>query len=337
MANQRKKKTIIEEVLPDNNETENNDDISDIIVTLSKVYKSNNGRKSFCFQSEKPVDEVELQTQYPTGGSFIVYEYNGLNQLVNTMHYDIEPKSMVNVQAAGNASNGTEIQIRMLFDELNWTRQMLMQQLTNNKSNGGVLELVQALQGIHSLAPAGKDPIELLIKGMELGSKNSGAGDWKTELLQTAKEVIPPALQAISMQKQIPDGNGNGYQPMIAASSDMMLKQSLQWIKSRIIAGMDTGLAVSWIIQNANDPQYQPLLSKAIQGNLDSWIEIDPELGNEPYRTWFTTALNQIKDWYAEQQQIEVSNDMDGGIGDSTDTPVNEAVSSRKSKLAKIV
>lgn len=335
MANTKKKRTIIDEEIPAN---ENNEspDIAEFVVSFSKVYKINNGKKAFCFQSQEPVDEVQLQTQYPAGGSFIVEEYNGLNQMVNTPHYEIEAKPMVSSGTNGinQTSNSYELQIRMLFDELNWTRQMLMQQLSNSKNNGmDVGGLVQALQGLHSLAPAGKDPIELLIKGMELGKNNGSAGDWKSELLSTAKEVLPPAIQAFAMSKVPMEG-----QPMmIAPTQDFVLKQGLQWLKSRIIAGMETGLAVSWLIQNVNDPQFQPFMQRAIQGNIDNFIELDSEIANEPYRSWFTKALTEIKEWYAEQQQGETGDDMDGRTGNNSDVTVNETASTRKSKLTKVV
>jgi hypothetical protein len=341
MANNRKRKTIIEEVLPDTdvNQSDNSTDASDIIIVMSKVYKSNNGTKSFCMQSSEPIDEVYLQSQYPNGGKFIVFEYNQLNQLLNTAHYDIEPKPMTAITNNGNGASPYDVQIRMLFDELQFTRQMLMQQLQNNSkgNNGGsISELVGALAGLHALAPGGKDPIDLLVKGMELGQKNSGATDWKTEVLSTIKEIAPSAIQAFTVTQQR-QPNGNGQPPMITASPDELLKQGLQWIKPQIIAGMDVDLAVSWLIQNANDPQGQRLLSMAIQGTIDNFIAIDTEIANEPYRTWFTNAIAAIKEWYAEQQQSEIGNDMDGRTGNDTNVTVNETVSVRKPKLSKTV
>jgi hypothetical protein len=339
MANNRKRRTIIEEVLPDtksDNEIESAD-ASDLIISTSKVYKTNNGSKSFCMQSSEPIDEVYLQSQYPNGGKFVVFEYNQMNQLLNTAHYEIEPKTMaVTPNGSMNGASPYDVQIRMLFDELQFTRQMLMQQLQNrnNGSGSNINELVQALAGIHALAPGGKDPIDLIIKGMELGSKGSGGTDWKTELLSTIKDVAPAAIQAISMTKQPMNGNGH---PMITESPEAYLKQGLQWIKSKIITGMDTELAVSWLIQNANDPQYQQLLSIAIQGGIDNFIAIDTEIGNEPYRTWFNSAITQIREWYAEQQQVETGTDMVGGIGNDTDVAVNATVSTRKPKLTKAV
>lgn len=340
MANNRKRKTIIEEVLPDTatNEGDTNIDASDLVIAGSKIYKLNNGSKSFCMVTTEPVDEVFIQSQYPNGGKFVVLEFNQMNELLHQNHYEIEPKTMAVAINGNGGSGGNDIQIRMLFEELNFTRQMLMQQLQNNKGNGGgsISELVAALAGLHQLAPGGKDPVELIIKGMELGSRNTGATDWKTELLSTIKEVAPSAIQAVAMSNRQP----NGQQPMLVASPEDNLKQGLQWIKSKIVGGMSTDLAVEWLISNANDPQYHHLLSTAIQGTVDNFIAIDPEIANEPYRTWFTNAINEIKGWYAEQQQQEqpaTDTDLDGRIRDNPNVTANAPVSTRKPKLAKTV
>ncbi|MCI0618950.1 hypothetical protein L0244_38750 [bacterium] len=328
----RKKRTIVDEDLPEVS-TDIDSDVSDIIVVLSKVYKLNNGARSFCFQTQEPVDEVSVQAQYPSGGKFVVLEYNGLNQLVNTTHIDIEPKPL----PVGVNGNGVmDLQNRLLMDEIAWTRQMLMQLLTNKNGNQPatpVIELVQALQGIHSLAPNGRDPIELLIKGMELGAKSNGAsGDWKSDLIHTAKEVLTPAVEAFGAFKQ---QQLTQHNPMItnALPSVSILKQGITWIKSKILSGLEPDFAVGWIVRNANE--YQPFLELAIKGSIESFIELDSEIANEPYRTWFTTAIQLLKDEY--EQQSANNPDVDGGNGDSSDVAVNEESRPRKSKITKVV
>lgn len=333
----RKKKTIIEESIPDDVTSNINDDVNDIIVTLTKVYKLNNGTRSFCFQTAEPVDEVTVQAQYPSGGKFIVLEYNGLNQLLNTIHLDIEPKPLSINHPNGNGT--MDIQNRMLLDELAWTRQMILSLIGNrqgNQESTPVAELVQAVQGIHAIAPSGRDPVELLIKGMELGSKvnSSASGDWKSELIHTAKEVLTPAVEAFSSIKQQTQHIQNPMNTQ-ALSPATLLKQGIVWIKSKILSGLEPGLAVDWILRNATDPQYQPFLALAVQGTLDNFIELDSDIANEPYRAWFTTAIAMMKDAYAEQSQH--SSDMDGGNGNSPNPSVDAESRSRKPKIAKAV
>lgn len=342
----RKKRTIIDEELPANG-TGTNDgtevDVADIIVVYSKVYKINAGTKSFCTQSQEPVDELFLQNNYPAGGKYVVYEYNTMNQLVNTANYDIEPKPISSINGNHSSMGGTsvqDIQVRMLFDELAFTRQLLMQQLAagNNNKGGNIADLVGALASLHQITggAAGKDPVELLIKGMELG-QNGGkvSSDWKTELLGTLKEVAPAAIQALTAPKP---QNGNG-QPMALnpPSTQEILKENVQWIKTQILTGMNVDLAVGWLIQNVRNPDLQPMLSLAIQGTIDNFIAIDSEIANEPYRSWFTNAIAQIKEWYAEQQQVQTDDDMDGRDGNGTDVSHDAKSSVGSAKLTKVV
>src|SRR5215831_7809915 len=337
----RKKRTIIEENLPDETTKTESEDISDLLIVLTKVYRLNGATKSFCFQSNEPVDEVLIQTRYPNGGKFLVQEYNGMNEMVNHTTVDIEPAPPMTtpLQTPTTGLSAVDIQNRMLLDELQWTRQMLLQLISNNNHGNGstpVGELVAAMQGIHSIA--GKDPIDLLIKGMELGSKSGGAAqDWKSELIHTAKEIVPSALQAIS--SLTPNHNSQQLQPngqpmLSTLTPEGQLKFGLQWIRSRIMGGMTPDLAVNWLIQNANDPQYEPILSTAIQGNIDNFIALDPLIANEPYRTWFTTAIQMLKEWYAEQSAVIPDND--GGDGDSTDVADDADSSVGKPAIKKV-
>src|SRR5215475_5355529 len=337
----RKQKTIIEETLPD--KTEKDFAADEQIVALYKVYKFNGGSKSFCFQTAEPVDEVYLQSQYPAGGKFIVYVYNEvIGEIIGTHHFDIEPKPMSN----GNGNNSVggygsvaDMQIRMLMEELNYTRQLLLQQLNGNK-NGSLLEMIQVMKGIKEISPASKDPIELLIKGMELGQKNSGPSDFKSELLSAAKDVIPPALEAFAAAKQMQAGVVPAQgQPMLnppSTSQNSLMKMGLSWIKSRILSGgMNPQFAAELLIQNAKDAMYQPLLLKIIQGDINTLIEIDAEISNEPYKSWFEEAIKEVKDWHAAQTQDNT--DYDGRDGNGTDFADDEESSTAKPIISKVV
>lgn len=331
----RKKRTIIDENLPDELETPSREsNIEDLVIVLSKVYKINASKRSFCFQTAEPVDEVSIQERYPAGGSFSVFEYNAQNDVVNSLTFDIEPKPMANNPAV---SPQTDLQT-MLMGELNWMRGMVLQMISNRgQESTPMTEIVRAVKDMHSMAGGGgKDPVDLLIKGMELGQKSSSSasGDWKSELIHTVKETAGPILNALSAPKQQP--TSNGVQTVIPQTTPTtIVKQAIAWLKSKIIAGLEPGLAVDWILQNGNDPQYQPILSMAVQGTIDNFIEQDADIANEPYRTWFTTAITMIKDAYAEQSGN--AGDMDGGNRDVSNVAVNEKSGSGKSKLKKVV
>lgn len=350
MATNRKRRTIVEETLDDKEGTQDGVDIADAIVVLSKIYRVNGASKSFVTQTTEPVDEVFLQDTYPQGGKYVVYEFNAMNQTVNVANYEIEPKINTSINGNGNGHAGgmtvQDMQVRMLFDELSHSRQMVLQlitQLASGNRGGSVNELVTALASLHQISGGtnGKDPVELLIKGMELG-QNGGkvSADWKSELIGTLKDVAPAALQVIAANQNrqpaaLPPG---GNQPMIEQPTEAaLLKAHITQIKTQIIGGLNPELAVEWITSNAREPAYQPLLRLAIHGTVDNFIAIDPEVANEPYRTWLTTAINLTKEWYAGQQQVQTDDDMDGRDGNGSDSIDDASVSNRRPNVAKIV
>jgi hypothetical protein len=347
MATNRKRRTIVEETLDDKEGVQNEDtDVVDYIVVMSKVYRLNGGSKSFVTQTQEPVDELFLQNNYPQGGKYIVYEFNTLNQQINSVNYEIEPKTIAtNGSSNGVVNSSNDIQIRMLFEELNHSRQMvltLISQLGNNKG-GSVSELVNALASLHQISGGtqGKDPVDLLIKGMELG-QNGGkvSSDWKSELLSTIKDVAPAALGAITANRQPVAALPPGVQSMIPnqqPTEEEMLKAYIKQIKTQIIGGVNPELAVEWITSNARDIDYQMLLRLAIHGTVDNFIMLDSEIANEPFRTWFTSAITMVKEWYAGQQEIQTDDDMDRGNGHSSDIKHDATVSTRRTNVSKTV
>ena len=328
----RKKRTIVDETIPD--DSPNVDDLSDVICVLSKVYKINSGGKSFCYQTTEPVDEVSIQAQYPSGGKFVVLEYNTLNQVIGTTHIDIEPKP-ISIGSNGNG-NGMDLQARMLLDELSFTRTMMLKMiegLTNGnrqQNNTPLGELAQAMQVVNDIS-AKSNPVDLIIKGMELGVKsNGGAPDWKAQLVDSAKELIPAFMQGTANRQQIQQGQPT----MITTTPATMMKHGIDWLKPQILSGMSTDLAIGWVIQNAKDPLCNQLIANAIKGDVNTFIEIDPELANEPYKTWFETAIQLLKDEYA--QQSTNTDDSERGNGDSPDNTSHETVSAGKPKITKV-
>ena len=331
----RKKKTIVEETLPDTPETPgvNTEDFADAICIRTKVYKLNSGSRSFCFETQEPVDEVSVQAQYPTGGKFIVLEYNSLNQIINTTHIDIEPKPIAHVPGNGVA----DFQLRVLMDELNFTRQMMLKMIegktdgNNGRPDTSLGELAQAMQMLHQLSPQ-TNASDLILKGMELGMKANGGADWKASLVDAAKDIAPAVVQVIGAAKQnppIPQG-----QTMIESTPASLVKSGIDWLKPKILSGMEPGLAVSWVIQNSNDALCQQLIAQAVRGDVSNFAEFDPEINNEPFKSWFVNAIQQLKEWYAEQSAA--TGDSIGGTGDDTDGAVDAVLSSPKPIVAKV-
>lgn len=331
----RKKKTIIEESLPDNPPA-GDEGFVDQICVVSKVYKINSGGRAFCYQSQEPVDEVSIQAQYPSGGKFVVIEYNGLNDVLRTTHIEIEPKPL----AITNGNNGDDLRTRMLMDELNFTRNMMLKMIDSlaNAKGGGQSatpfgELVEGMRLMHEMSPA-TSPADLILKGMELGMKAGGGsgGDWKAELISAAKDTLPAVVQAVSANRQQLQ---QGQTMIPAATPASMMKQGIDWLKPQILSGMSVDLAIGWVIQNSREPLCNQLIATAIKGDVNTFIAIDPELANEPYRTWLESAIQLLKDEYAQQQGGN-PDDSERGIGDNPDTANDANIGAGKSTVLKV-
>jgi hypothetical protein len=337
---QRKKRTIVDEILPDESpRVDNSDtDIVDLVITLSKVYRLNpNGKRAFSFQTSEAVDEVMIQERCPNGGSFVVNEYNSTGEMVGNNTLEIEPKTIALTNTP--STSASDIHVSMLQNQLQFAQQMVLQLLgSRNNESTPMAEIVSAIKDMHAITGnTGKDPVDMIIKGMELANKsNGGSGDWKTELISTAKEAIGPVLGALNARQPQPIGETH----MIPASvnppqptPDKVVREAITWLKGKILFGLTPDLAVDWILQNGNDPQYQPILATAVNGSVDNFIALDNDLHNEPYRTWFTTAIQLIKDAYAEQS---TNTNLDGGTGNTTDNAADAKSGTGKSKLKKV-
>lgn len=328
----RKKRTIVEETIPDAQESPDNLFAANII-TFSKVYKLNSGGKAFCFQSNEPVDEVSIQEMYPTGGKFVVHEFNDTGEQMGTRHIDIEPRPIT--AASNNHNNTDDIRTRMLLEELSFTRSMMLKMIEGmmtGKSQTPIGELAAAMESLNNISSK-SNPIDLLVKGMEIGTKaGGGASDWKAELVSAAKDVIPAVVTTMGAARQT-----QGQPTMIAATPASMMKQGIDWLKPQILAGMSADLAIGWVIQNAKDPLCNQLIAHALKGDVNTFIAIDAELANEPYRTWFESAISLLKEEYAAaQQQTTDDDDSNGRTGNSANITGNANVSTDKPKVVKV-
>lgn len=349
----RKKRTIVEETLPDNSITTpegetimfgDDTPIDEVFDTfgeepfLIKVYRITPTGSSWAFNiTEKPnpaMFESLIQDRCPMGGKFVCRFYKNNRIIEPSRHIEIEPKPVSNVPVTNNTN---EVVINMLQQQLATFQNMVMAFIGRPApiaQQTPVNELVTVMTAMNAMNGNKPDSVDMLIKGMELGKGIGGAAtDWKTELVSTAKDVLAPVAGAIAQHKlqqqnmpqanpslqQIPERTNNGMAP-----SGLLIKTALGTLKPKIMAGMlEPGLAVDWIIANATDAMYQPFLAMALQGDINTIIGIDPEFANEPYRGWATQVITMLKEAYANNQ-----GNSDGRTGDHTDTTSNEIISS---------
>src|SRR4030095_8056018 len=274
----RKKRTIVEETLPDNPSSITTDEGESVLLDtelpldevfnsfgeqpfLMKVYKITPTGSSFVFSStEKPnaaTFESSIQDRCPSGGKFVIRFYVNNRIVEPSRHVEIEPRP---INAVSNGTNDArDMQVRMLQDNLVMFQQMLMAFIgrpTPVTQQTPMNELIQAMVAMHGMQGNKSSDVDTLLKGIELakGLNGSASPDWKSELIHTAKEVLTQvagviAQHAITQGKpqmnppvqQITERSNDGMNMIPAA----MLKTGLNAIKPKILSGMlEPGLAV---------------------------------------------------------------------------------------------
>jgi len=331
----RKKKTIVEETIPDG-VSSGIDDVSgsgadtsimwdteedELLARIKsqyggslvkvKVYKITPGKSQpvFCFSSEENVDEEQLQETY--GGGKYALRFFVENTLKHTAYLEVADKPANKQSANGSAES---IQNQMLREQSQWNRDLLLTILgrpspvnTPTPMND-IAQMWTMIQGNQAKSDNFQAMITLFTKGLELGAGKSGDMDWKTALIQTVREIAPGITNAVVSAQTGAGGNGGNGLPnnmSPALIPDQMLRQGISMLKTRIIAGLPVGLALDWIVTNASDPQYQPFLSAALSKSFEDLVKVDNELANEPYNSWFREFLIGLKDHFKEAGTVE--------------------------------
>lgn len=311
-----KKRTIVEETIPDT--PQQTSDIS-LPSTWSKikVYKIVPGvpEPRYCFQVQTPIDEEGLQNSGYGGGRYELRYCDIDGQVINETIFEVADKPQPQTPLTPEA-----LQIHMLREQKQQTHELLMAVLgAGGKASTPMSEIAQMwgiMQGGGGQG-GGMNLIDVFIKGLELGRKtDGGSGDWKSMLIDAGREVLPTVAAAVAAhgKQPIPPGmlpnvihtNGNPPIPVpIQPTMDVLVKAGLQYMKPRILAGMPYDLALEWITTNANDPTYQPIVNFAMAKTFDDLVLLDPEIANEPYKTWFSNVLTGIKEHFNELAKSE--------------------------------
>src|ERR1700704_3844242 len=245
-----------------------------------KAYKIVTGKSQgvFCFESEDKIEESQLQEW---GGGRYALRFYADGLLKHTVYFEVADKP----QKPG--TNTAPDEVRLLREQIAWNQQMILAFLGRNTPvtpPTPMQDIVAAWSLLNQNKPAnGFDTMStLFVKGLELGMDHNGGGDWKGELIRTVKDIAPAIINAATPAK-----NGDSM-PQIAINPDLLIKQGLDFMKTKVVSGLPVGLALDWIVANSNDPQYQQFMKLALGKSWEDLCKIDPELNNEPFKTWFT-------------------------------------------------
>lgn len=209
----------------------------------------------------------------------------------------------------GGMANGTDMILKMLMDQNARLEAQLLRQ-SGQVEREPITALADAMLKLSQMQQqnqAKEMPIDTLLKCIELGKGLNNDGDWKTTLLEVVKETMPTIGQIMNTpktndQKALPNTSGapSGTVPSSAEALTEQLKGGLGWLKRKAISGGDPGLYIDWIIDNREQSPYAELIHAVVGQPFSSFVQLDAEIGRQPYHAFFLALYDGIRSAFSE-------------------------------------
>lgn len=283
-----------------------------------KILKWGPKGKSYCFSLDGgPVDEDFIQSQFG-GGRFQGQIFKNGIYTGNSFELNIADR----VASAGGASGGmADLQARMMQQQIDFLKDIILRNGQQQQTPVG--ELADALTKVNAMTGGngggmGEKAVELILKGIELGKAIGGNGkdeSWSDVI----REALPVVGEMMQQRKQANGQPRERAQVQAAnalpeADHSDVIRQGIAYLKGKAITGRDPGLYVDWMIDNAEEPQYQPILHFILTSEFSALEQIDPEIGKPPYSDFFRSVYDGLRSAFEQQNSMEL--DTGGPSGD---------------------
>lgn len=315
-----------------------------------KIYKFVDGNAAYVFSSEPGVLTEELIMQKGGGGGkYQVTAFKGGRFIRggSKIFYLYTPPEITQKSPGNDAGNNPEISaLREMIQNQNQLILGLIQGMQNQapREQSSVTELASALRELAALQPKQPDVMSLLnpmttlfTKTMELAKDATGGDDSKMSWLKLIKEgmnMLPGMIQQLAPAANA--GKTTINAPINAEAAQQqalaMLHKGLDYLKDKALKNADVGLYVDLVMDNIDNPMYRPFLV-ILNHPFEEIFQVDPELEKQPYRDWFQSLYNALKENLVDQEtgQETESVDVEGEVttgenGGSADTTRNETL-----------
>jgi hypothetical protein len=313
-----------------------------------KVHRQTPRGKQYCFSgtpeeidSEETIRLYHAQQPYSheEGNYVLSVEVNG--EFRSAFSVQVAPQVGTPGTERPSASGGMADVVRELQAQNRRLEDMLFR---GGQDKPQMLELVEGLSRLDALrgGSGGGGNLETITKCIEIGMKmngggSSGDGGWEGMLREVLKDNAPALIglfQAIS--KRISEPSAPGVAPqqpatvtgephmeaMQPAQAEMaILQQAIAYLKKKAMSQSDPGLYIDLIIDNREDPLYARLISQIVENDFPAFAKLDPEIGNAPYRDFFSTIHNGIRSVF--RPTSAVATDTGGKGGNKADASGN--------------
>lgn len=329
MAGKRKKVTTVTEELPEGQtpiedgetstyelDVQRADDIETVeriledngITNVTYRFYDNDG--GYCYSSpELDYDRARRETK---GGKNCKLGVFIGNKIVRMVPFPLAPMDAT-VTPSAPQNNGNAGEIGFLKD--------LLLKLIDKGNTAPpsppvptLADMTSALANLDTLRGKQESAMETFIKGLEFGQSQSGATDWKTDLIRGAKEVIPHITDAITTMKGGTQLNpALQPDPATGLPPEHVIKAGIVYLKKKAIAGVDPDLIVEWVVNNAEE--YQDFLRVVLNTEFADVAKFDPEISTEPFATWFKSLFERLRSAFAEPDTVDDDTRGDMGNG----------------------
>jgi hypothetical protein len=288
-----------------------------------KVYKMGPRGLEYCFAGGREIDEQVIGDVWGAGEYHLqIFKRNETrpsDELIVRVGEKKGSAAPSVTPATPRDESPSAAQLRIMQEQNNFLRDLLLQ-----NTGGGSQQLIEAVKVLKELQGNGNSGDHFataLLKGIDIAREVSGAGangDWKAMVVDALKDigkVVVPAFIANTPPR------GPGPRPADPGEADMRrqqvpeptpeaaIKQGLDFLKKKTISGMPVELVIDWVMFNSTDEQYQPFIALVMQSDFQKFIEIDPELAQEPYLAWFRNLHAGLRDAFNEQTHGDADDD----------------------------
>lgn len=281
-----------------------------------KVSKMTPKGAAYCFSTDEEIDEDFVQANYGGGKYACRIFING--DYKQTIHLTIADRLQPNAPAAQQTSG-----LEALMREQNAFLTSLLTKVLGagaSATHTPVGELTQAMQTVQQMTGGNRQDtrFEDFMKGLEFArSLEPGANrDWKNDLLDVVRDVAKPIIPIIAGELMSKNGGkqpaqldaANPNQPVDITNE---IRAGIAYLKKKALQNMDVNLVLDWIIGNAAD--YQQFLHVVLTTDFAKFAALDPEIGNEPYATWFKNLYDGLRSAFTQSNDVDEDTDGNGG------------------------
>jgi hypothetical protein len=295
-----------------------------------KIYRLESYGWSFSFeQTGTDLNEEAIREEYGPGRYKIrVFKDE---ELVHVQNLNISKKLSVAELPNAGAANQNMLMMMEMFRQQNANLVEIIKAQGSRSSDGPTMNEIadtmlklKQLNGGDGGTMGPEKVMELIQKGMEFAREVGPQKEesFGSQLLGAVKEALPMLLAGPGkMQHQLAAGSPPQSEEEMKQAREAMLRQGIEYLKTKSLGGSDPDLYVGMILDNMGNPLYRSVLDWVMGTEWDQIVVFDPELGKAPHEQFFRAIYDGLRQELGGQNQVV--SDSGGPRGNVSNTPHN--------------